>query len=257
MKQNPGSNNVIKDILRRLSRGESREKIAEAMGYKNYRSLHTYMTRKGYTWDPRQGNYSLAEHKEEKTPPYTSQTLFDEKAERIIALLEEGADAKQVAKRLDFSRYLDMAAYMGERGYRWDPIKQNYIPEQPKPLHADEKDKNNKAINLETAPNQAEHTALTWLNAIDGYISAMQWLITHRGKLEQIINSGGHQGEVKSYHISGKKISATIQAPKPLVKLVTKFSQENDIQDDDLVQTAVVEYLKVHGYEEEVSTLLN
>lgn len=257
MNKNSESSTVIKDIQRRLSRGETRETIAEAMGYKNYRSLHTYMTRKGYTWDPHQGKYISGMQKQEKTPPYTSPSLFDEKAERIIALLEQGMDAKQVAKLLNFPRYLEMAAYMSEKGYRWDPIQQNYIPEQPRNLRKEKNIHTDEATCPEPTQTKPEQTALAWLKSIDNCLSTIQWLIANRGKLEQLINIRDKQSEVKTYQIPGKKVSTTVQAPQSLRNLVEKFSQENDIRDIDLLQTAVVEYLKVHGYEKEVTTLLN
>jgi hypothetical protein len=114
----------VKEILRGLAEGKTRDQLADEFDQKNYRSLDMYMRRRNFKWDSRDQTYDPSVVKDKPNFPITDSS----KAGQVLTLLaKEGADLKSIAQRIGFRDHLELAQYMAARGYEWDTEQGTYV----------------------------------------------------------------------------------------------------------------------------------
>ena len=63
-------------------------------------------------------------------------------------------------------------------------------------------------------------------------------------------------GQIPRYAVPGIPVTKSIYMKNQLAQLVTDFSKEKNIKQNDIVEAALIEYFKKYGYKSEVETLL-
>ncbi|MEK4023647.1 hypothetical protein [Sporosarcina sp. FSL W7-1283] len=104
------------EVITEISNGTTKDELSERYEYSDYRSLDTFMRRRGYSWDKAIGNYVK---REVITEVIEKVEVHSGKVKQIIDLFESGMDAKEVAKQLYFPSHGALADYMTSKGYVW------------------------------------------------------------------------------------------------------------------------------------------
>lgn len=125
--QKPIYDERVKQILRGLVEGKTRDQLAEELGHSSYKTLDIYMKRKNFKWDRDKKNYVPAYSRLDRHDIGVSSVSTSKVATIISLFQKEGADAKTIAKRLGFADHRELATYMKMRGYQWSSEKGNYF----------------------------------------------------------------------------------------------------------------------------------
>ena len=124
LKNNEGVeiNKKVETILNELDQGAERKDLVEMFDYSGWKSVDTYMRRKGFRFDTEEGNF---------VPKKDEQAGLKEpndKEEEVVALFDEdGLGPAEIADKIGFDDHRELADYMSSRGYSWDSEKENYI----------------------------------------------------------------------------------------------------------------------------------
>ena len=225
-------------ILNELRKGKSREQVASELGYKNYKSMDMYCRRRNFRWNEEENMYTpvIDEEKEEISNIPT-------KAKLILSLLDKDFDVREVAERLDFDEHLQMARYMREHGFVWESEEENYVPEE------NGKDKLT-VEGTDIGDNGNGDVNETEILKLGRYIPLMSFLENHREKLERIVRDFSYSVPPKRYYIKGEARTKTFYLSEQLSQLIKEYGRRTNISQREIVETALVEYLKRRSVEE-------
>lgn len=249
----PTYDNQVKEILKGLSEGKTREELAEVYKYKNYKSLDMYMRRKNFTWDSREKTYVPKINKGKRS----DQPLLDSsKAGHVISLLsKEGADLKTVAHRLGFKNHVELGKYMTGRGYEWSSEEQNYIQKVGRVTtnHANDKQgafiKDKKEEVNQSQPHEKA-------GDLERFLPLLELLENNKSRLLDLLTPGSENGKVPRYVVPGIGKTKTVQMMSNLEELVVDFSREKNISQREIFEVALIEFFRKYGYEYEVDSML-
>lgn len=253
----------VKEILRGLVEGKSREDLADEFGHKSYKTLDIFMRRRNFAWNREKQTYEPAYgrlQKEEVEPVYNHSS----KAATVIALFKkEGADAKTIAKLLGFSNHREMAVYMKAKGYRWSSEKNNYVKE-----HGHVQDGHallpeahtehlaNESIDENRMKREARNLTQSELERVERYLPLLEMLERNKDRLIDMIMPGAESGKVPRYVVPGVYITKSVHMTNTLDQLVREYSKEWNISQRDIFTVALIEFFQRYGYQREVETLL-
>ena len=223
---------------------KTRDEIATELEYKSYKSLDMYMRRKNFVFDSETCRYIPKQTKAEKMKK-DFKSHAPPKIANIINAFEEDADPKLVAKQNGFKDHKEMARYMKNKGYEWNVYKNNYIKTVGK---IDEKIAN-KVIEETT---EAQDTP----TGTDEYIHFMQFLYEKRDTIYQLISGTKEDGKMPRYVVPGITRTKAIYMSDMVARLIAEFSQEKNITQREIAETALIEFLQKYGYKNEVEALL-
>ncbi|MCC0566954.1 hypothetical protein [Brevibacillus borstelensis] len=244
----------VKEILRGLTEGKTREELAEQYAYSDYRSLDMYMRRRNFTWDRQRQSYVPA-HSRLDGQDLDSLVSASSKAAQVISLFnKEGADAKVIAKRLGFGDHKELAAYMKGKGYVWSMEKSNYVKQMGV---LDEQGGPNQTNdgNPDNLPPSPSHS-LSEISGLARYLPIFEMLDRHRDRLVDLLTPASETGNIPRYVIPGVFVTKSVHMTNTLDQLVRDFSREKNISQRDIFVVALVEFFRRYGYEREVETLL-
>ena len=74
----------------------------------------------------------------------------------------------------------------------------------------------------------------------------------NKEKLIELISNEGTADIIPRYVLSGTVITKSIKISNTLDRMVYDFSQEKGVTQKEIVQTALIEFFKRHGYKHEV-----
>ena len=229
-------------ILQLLEEGWDKEEIVIELGYKNKKSLHSFMARRGYRWSEEKGTYV------KKTGE--TRTGNEGKADRVITLLKKGMDIKEVASTLKFSDYREMGSYMEGKGYRWNSGVGNYVRD-------DTMGKEEASGAEKTAP-EGEGNGETTANSGEmvSHQEAVQWLAQNIDRLQQLLDADLGPAKIPRYMVGGFCITKSVHMSHKVDQLVKDFSEEKNITQREVYEVALIEFLRKYGFGEEVAALL-
>lgn len=121
----PSQETKVRTVLQLLAEGKSREEVGEHFS-QSWKSVATYMYRKGFVWDKEKNNYVEKSLKLKDLQEPENHKLLNTKASQIIRMLETQQDFLLVALKHGFQTIDDMGTYMKNNGYRWDDEISNY-----------------------------------------------------------------------------------------------------------------------------------
>ena len=214
-------------INRQLASGITREELAEQYNHKSYKSVDTFMRRKGYCWN---SNKKVYEVRAKQAELREDEVSGSQKVMKVIKLFEAGNDAKAVAQELGFKNHLALAEYMKDKGYRWNHQERCY---QFNGTVTDEEPGRVSSGNI--GVQELEET--------------IKYILQNREQFD------GNKS-LPRYSLAGVRVAKTIQISNRLNQLLLNFTADKNINQREFFEIAVIEMMKKYGYEAEIKGLL-
>lgn len=226
-----------------LLKFKSREEVAKEFDYKNWKSLDTYMRRKNFVYDSRQGQYIPAENRFNRDKQAFRNAAPNKVLKIIDAFGVANPDPKEIAEREGFADHREMAEFMKAKGYEWNVYKNNYIKitgfvEEPEPL--------------ETVNRNLERRE----TALDEFLPFIRFLYDRREEVYQLLDGVREDGKIPRYAIPGLAKTKAIYMSDKVADVMGEFSREKNVTQREIVETALVEYLQKYGFKQEIEALL-
>ena len=249
-------NKRVQEILQGLTKGQTREELAEQFGHANYKTLDIYMRRRGFEWDSEHQNYRIA-----TTPKKTAlvptanvevATVDTSKAYRIVQLIEqqEELDLEKIAQLMKFDDYRQLAAYMKEQSYVWVQEKGNYVKEPKFEKIVDEGKTDCEELSLLSTETSESFEGFAQ------YEGLLQMLKKNEIKLLELLQPYSAKGQIPRYTIRGGVAKTkTVQMVHSLGQLVVEFSSEHNMTQRELFEVALIDFFNKYGYEKQVEQL--
>lgn len=222
---------------------QSREEVAKEFNYKHWKSLDTYMRRKNFVYDSRQGQYIPAENRFKKDKEAYRNSAPNKVLKIVDAFGVANPDPKEIAEREGFADHREMAEFMKAKGYEWNVYKNNYIKitgfvEEPEPL--------------ETVNRNLERRE----TALDEFLPFIRFLYDRREEVYQLLDGVREDGKIPRYAIPGLAKTKAIYMSDKVADVMGEFSREKNVTQREIVETALVEYLQKYGFKQEIEALL-
>lgn len=243
----------VTETLAGLMEGKTREALAEMFGLANWRSLDTYLRRKGFTWDSHNQTYipavtnadSILEELESGAP-------F--KAEMIMKRFEEmgdDSDPRTIAREFGFRDHRELGEYMESKQLLWDSGKKNYVLmiENSHDGTMEETDSLKDSV-FKTNGNDGEFSV-----ELDPYLPLLQMLLKNKDRLVTLLMPQS-DGALPRFPIPGKAGSQTIYFSDALIRLMKEYCDSKNVKQRDVLEVALVEFFKRYGFQREVDKLL-
>lgn len=253
----------VKATIQGLMEGKTRDELAEEFKLGSWKSLDTYMRRKNFTWDGKSDTYIPVVNRMGKIIEEISSSI-PIKAEHIIRTFEEyggRSDPKIIAQEHDFENHKEMAEYMEENRLFWDFGKGNYVKEYRSDPIEIEKSANTKDTTGPAGEGCKEIPSIDTLeidapNGLLEYIPILKLLSENKDRLIDLFMVSS-EGKIPVYGVPGTPGTKSIYMSNLLSRLMTDFSKTKNLSQRDIVEGAIVEYLKRYGYKLEVEKLLS
>jgi len=255
------------EILQGLAEGKTRDELAAAFGYKNYKSLDMHMRRRNFTWDRHRQTYVPELSRFDKQAIQNGPAPTTKVANVLSFFEKEDADPLVIAKQLGFSDHREMATYMKGKGYEWSSERKNYVR---KVGLIDETDNAGRSCgNVVSLPDkdagggslkqQSElggTSPKTGLADLDRFLPLLEILEKNKDRLFKLILPGAEAGKIPRYVVPGVQITKSAHFSNLLANLVTEYSREKNISQREIFEVALIDFFRRYGYEREVDSLL-
>ncbi|SIT09286.1 hypothetical protein [Alicyclobacillus vulcanalis] len=233
------------DVFQHLAEGKTRDEIAQMVGYKARRYLDQFMMRRGYRWSDEKATYVQRVEPKKKRR--------GQKVARVIEAfqVEPYGDPKRIAEALGFASAFEMAQYMQAHGYLWSNTARNYVTqdrtqgEEPPSAEPDNA--------RQAASNEGESVSLPLGDALE----LLGMLVKHRMKLERLLlHTEQGATDVPRYTIPGFSVVKSLHLSVELDRLLRTASQAWRMSQREILEAAVIEFLRKHGYDNVIQGLL-
>lgn len=262
--QEPIYDERVNATLKGLLEGKSRDDLSEEFGLSSWKSLDIYMRRKGFAWDSERQTYIPATSKVDKILEEVASGV-PVKAQQIIRKFEQygkDADPKSIAKEMGFANHREMAEYMESKGLAWDSDKGNYVeffkqPVSPGTGHGDsDGSASRKVLQMPLSkPMPVQGELDGELEKLLSFLPMLQLLAENKDRLLDLLMPSS-EGHIPKYAIPGVPKTKSIYMSDLLARLVAEFSDTKNLSQREIVEAALVEYLKRYGFQYEVEKLL-
>jgi hypothetical protein len=243
----------IEYIKELASTGMSNKEIAEKLGYKDVHNMYTFMRRQGFVWN---GKRNLFVIKGEVIEDEVIEDTPTGKVATIISMFEKKMDGKEVAIRLKFSTFQELADYMRGKGYEWDNSKQNYKKSQTK-AEPNVVDNTEKESLVNPAPvNTVPSETLGSSDQLNEFMDILKFLAVNKNKLVDLLKDSDNIS-IPRYDIGGLCVTKSVEIAIPLNRLIKDFSIEKKLTLREIFRVALIDFLMKYGYLEEVKKALN
>lgn len=252
--QEPIYDERVKKTIKGLLEGRSREELAEEFKLSSWKSLDIYMRRKGFSWDGENKRYIPTNNKTDNILEELASDI-PVKAEQIIRKFElrTDIDPRELAKDMGFDSHREMAEYMEQKGLIWNSELGNY--EKGTAVQ--------EPVEVEKEPPLSTEREMPVLN---GHSDSRLELLLHHLPLLQMLSENkdrlldllmpNSEGHIPKYAVPGVPKTKSIYMSDKLARLVTEFSESKNLSQREIVEAAMIEYLKRYGYQLEVERLL-
>ncbi|TMN21867.1 hypothetical protein [Lentibacillus cibarius] len=236
-------------IIESLAAGTPRDDVSDDLNYSDYRSLDMYMRRRNFTWDSEKQNYVPVMEKQGQS---IVQTPKHGKAGKVVKYLEEGLDPKTVAKKVGFTDHTKLGEYMKSKGYEWNSEQQNYTKVFGMVNDRDEDEQ-------KESPSVPEQPVTNDFNVDHDEQSKeiLHILANYKDRLFEVLNVTSDVSKIPRYAVPGTCMNKCAHISDAINELLLEFSQEKNIKQRSIFETALIEFLKKYGYESEVKSKLN
>jgi len=253
--------------------GKSHAEIAKELGYSKiesyYRYIYRYDNSLNYKKLFNKKGLSIVQKGEPHTEIKTEKNVEDipqtkeniSKAESIVSLISRGIDVREVAKKKRFKDSQDMANYMKSKGYIWNSKEKNYVlvpqekqvsrapPNMPKEegtetMHSDE---------LREIMNSDEKGSC---ECLERYGEILKLLEDNKCNLAELLTGKEKKGEIPRYIVPGDVKTKSIKIVSTLEHLMNDFCEVANLTQKEMLEVAIIEFLKKYGYEDEVKMSL-
>ena len=241
----------VKRILE-LMRYKTRTEAAEEMNYKHWKSLDMYMRRKNFVYDGKSQQYVPIP--DEKRFMNNPRNFAPTKVVNIIDAFEnENVDPKEIAKKEGFKDHKELAKYMKMKGYEWNSYRNNYLK-----IVGDSNELDDAIAEIEV-PSEVynESLAKTSKENIYDYLPFIRFIYEQRDAIYELLTGVREDGKIPRYAIPGILKTKAIYMSDSLGKVTAEFCREKNINQREVYEAALIEYLKKYGFKDEVEFLLN
>lgn len=252
----PVYDNRVKEIIRSLTEGKSRDDIVKRFDYSNWRSADMYMRRKGFVWDQNRQNYTPAATNSVSLPKGSTSTA-PPKVFVVMSLFEDGeTDPRSVAKRVGFKDHREMAEYMRSKGYVWSTGDNNYV-EFAGEIVGGSMDENSsklregKVFSLPTA-----NAGSSEVMDLADYLPLLELLERNKEQLIDLLMPALEDGTVPHYAVPGNVKSKSVYLSADLSNLMGYYCERRNLTQKQAYEAAMIEYLRRYGFKREVDSLL-
>ena len=247
------SDEKLQILLDSLESGETRESLAERLGYQSIKSLDSFLRRRDYVWDRHQQKY--VPKPASSSTPAVSDELPQRPPERVAKVLAlwnaPGAEARSVAKLAGFSDHREMAMYMAAHHYVWSGEMNTYVRKQgqgaspfdPGSIHDEISDAAKASTEPTTEPTLSE------------YESLLRWLSHRKDELRSLLTVSNDPQFLPRYLVPGVLVTKSIHISHLLAQLARDYSQEKRVSQREIFEVALIEFFQRHGYHDEVRQL--
>lgn len=247
--EGPKYNEKVEYILQELGKGRSREDLAVEYDYSNYKSLDIYLRRRGFRYDSEKENYVPDLPEEEVVVPENANS----KVTLIITMFtKENADPKKIAESAGFEDHREMANYMQRQGYNWSTTQKNYRPAANKATEENEEHDSGP----ENAEVLTEKEEMSQSLSLQKFIPLLEKLQQKEEELFALVD-GTSDGTVPKYAVPGQSTTKSIYMSKSLAHFLEEFSDVKNLSQREIVEAALVQFLKQYGFKTEMETLLS
>ncbi|WP_052488098.1 hypothetical protein [Gordoniibacillus kamchatkensis] len=168
---------------------------------------------------------------------------------QIIAMFQQGLEAKEVAKRLHFADHRQMANYMKSLGYVWNSEKKNY----ESTVHV-ETEEEAKQFAATSGQDQTELENLDW--SPERMTSFLTFFEANKDTLVEIVKNHGPLSELPRYVIPGVYTTKSVYMNHNIDMLAREFSEEKNISQRDIFEIALIDFFKKYGFSARVKVLM-
>lgn len=237
-------------ILKSFMSGKKRNEIAAELGHKSYKSLDMFMRRKGYRWSTQRQTYE-----KNITPMEVVESMpSSSKVHKVMQMIGQGSDPREVSKKLAFEDHKVMAEYMRDKGYVWSTDTSNYVRQVGK-IEAAQDGDDNKANNYVNNIKKGD-AGMEQMDILQKLMPMLEMMNLNKDKLAEIL-SGQSPGVIPRYLVPGICATRSIYMSHAVGELVKNFSLEKNITQKEVFEIALIDFLKKYGYEAEIKALLN
>lgn len=253
----PQYDTKVNTILKALVE-KSRENVALELGYASFKSLDMYMRRKNFVWDNKKKNYIPASTRLEMMEK--SMGPVPVKASMVISIFNDGvADPRAAAKHAGFIDHREMADYMKRKDYVWSEEQKNYVVAKDA-VNYSFSTKNTAGIHDEGPDHSYTGNGLFMHADIDPvlaqYVPLLETLERNKDRLLKMLIPDATVGIIPKFAVPGVPRTKSIYMSDILCRLLKEFSEEKNVTVREIVEAALIEYLRRYGFESEVDTLL-
>jgi len=236
----------IEMILESLAAGQTRDELAEVLGYKNWRGIDVFMRREGYLLED--GNYVLPEQEGE----YKPERFLPGPVRIVLNQLEKGnRDLSDIAVRAGFKTRRDLTNYMKSQGWLWCTDQNTYIKEGlvPQELAMDPNDEQAEESNT------LDHKEILD-SSLDRFLPLLEFLEANQDQLESMLqNVDSNQIPKYNFH-AGHNVTKSVFMSGNLDQLIRDFSTEMGVSQRVMFETALIQFMERYGYAKQVKVLL-
>ena len=151
---------------------------------------------------------------------------------------------------MGFKDHRDLASFMAARGFVWSNEQGNYVARKNQPESRQE-------AACELVPEINEQPVFNYdNNNLEKYIPLFEILFKHKEKLLNLLLTGTSPGTIPRYTIPGVTRTKSFYMSDALSKLISEFSQKNNVSQKEIIEAAVIEFLKAHSFGREVDAML-
>lgn len=242
----------VKEILEKLEAGRSRESISEDYNYSTWKSMDVYMRRKGFRYNSEEDMYIPEVTRLDSIKDELLSTI-PLKAERIMDKFDEGLDSRTIASEMNFNDHRELSEYMKKNNLQWDSELGNYIE-----ILAFSDDDEEEVIEenlIQEKDDSLVDVSVKGNIDISKYIPMLELLYENKDKLSEVFIER-NTSIIPSYAVPGVSKNKSIYMSDLLGRLLEDFADTKNLRQKEIVETALIEYFKKYGYDDEVKLLL-
>ncbi len=240
-------NERVTFIQKHLQTGKTREELGAMLGYKSWRGLDILMRRHGMKWNSGENVYYIPRESADRN---TSGSLLSRTSKIISGFREKEADPMEIAQRAGFENHRQLSAYMDARGFVWSAEINNYVE---------------KALNEESLKpyTQTERMSDAGDNGmplqspeLEKYLPFLETLSKHKERLLDLLMPESAPGTLPRYTVPGITRTKSFYMSDLLSQLLYEFSRCKNISQKEIIEAAIIEFLRKYSFKKQVDELL-
>ena len=235
----------ITKILKGLDSGRSREDLAVALGYKDWRGIDVLMRREGYVY--KDDRYVLPEEKE----AYQPEAFMPGPVRIVLQELKMGEkDFTAIAAKAGFTDRSDLATYMKAQGWLWSSAEGTYIKENFNSREMDNEPIDEQVPGAEVPTVEAEVD-------FERFLPLLEYLEAHKDHLEHLLQTSDSK-QIPHYNFhGGNTITKSVSMSSNLDQLIRDFAKEMGVSQRVIFEAALIQFMERYGYANQVKSLLD
>lgn len=254
------STQKIAFIIDGLTKGISRDFLADELGYSNYKCMDIFLKRNGYKWNKQKQNYDCQQTVEKTKPSIVPQN----KAEQVIRFIASGKDVKETAVLTGFGEVQSLATFMLAKGYVWNDDAENYVKGNDVEdssiidVVAVSEDTKEPIPTVPIGTTTGIALSLDEQFLLKQAIPLLQQLLENKDTLEQLMGSStaDEEATLPRFNIPGRYMTKCVHMTDLMDQMVKDYSVQNNVTQKVIFTVALVEFFRKYGFANEINTLL-